>query len=482
MFMLSLLLVFYGSHISGNDFWWHVKVGQWVVEHRSVPDHDIFSWVGMMDNIEWTPHEWLSDVIFYLILKAGGELGVFMFSLGSGILMCGLMAWKMRKRLEESMGLTCLFLALFTVQVTMFFYGRPHLFSNFLLFGEMYLLYRFRDHEDFKGIYGVPVIAALWSNLHGGSANLSYILPIVMLAGGLKEFSFGRVESVKFTRRQRITLLCIAAASAGAILINPVGMDVLIYPYKSMNDDFMLSVISEWASPDAKQLGQLLFMFLPVFIIVSGMIFGKKKLKLSDALFMLFFLVLFFRSIRFCIIFCIAGSFFGGAYFIPIKSKDIKKVRDVVIVLGVGGAFVAGALWYFISGLMKSDGNYIDKVLSDEMVSFVKEHPAQRIYNDYDLGEGLIYNDIEVFVDARADLFAQEYLLRDAVGLLYVQKSEAKLNEGQKRVLEPEDIIGKYEFDAFLVGKSRGIYFYLKNDSRFQLVKEDENNAYFITK
>ena len=37
-FLVPIVIMFYcfGSGISGNDFWWHIKVGEYVVDHQVV--------------------------------------------------------------------------------------------------------------------------------------------------------------------------------------------------------------------------------------------------------------------------------------------------------------------------------------------------------------------------------------------------------------------------------------------------------------
>src|SRR5690606_13206594 len=52
-----------------QDEWWHLKTGQWLWQHRALPVHDIFTYTG--ENIRWYNHEWLSQVIFYGIFRAG---------------------------------------------------------------------------------------------------------------------------------------------------------------------------------------------------------------------------------------------------------------------------------------------------------------------------------------------------------------------------------------------------------------------------
>ena len=34
------------SGMSGNDFWWHLKAGQWIFENKTIPTKALFTWYG----------------------------------------------------------------------------------------------------------------------------------------------------------------------------------------------------------------------------------------------------------------------------------------------------------------------------------------------------------------------------------------------------------------------------------------------------
>jgi len=120
--------------ISGNDFWWHVKVGEYIVENGAVPVTDIFSWYGMAKGIGWTAHEWLADVIFYIIHSAFGNIGIYVFSVCGAIILYILLWYNAKRYIEKNILIAGLFFVLFAIITSLFFYGRPHVFSYFLLF------------------------------------------------------------------------------------------------------------------------------------------------------------------------------------------------------------------------------------------------------------------------------------------------------------------------------------------------------------
>src|SRR5438034_5008332 len=52
------------------DIWWHLRVGQWVVDHSAVPTNDPFSLPGQEKN--WVAYSWLYEVLVYGLVQAFG--------------------------------------------------------------------------------------------------------------------------------------------------------------------------------------------------------------------------------------------------------------------------------------------------------------------------------------------------------------------------------------------------------------------------
>src|SRR4051794_41017122 len=62
------------------DLWWHLKAGQQIIDTRSVPHTDDYSFT--KQGSEWVAHEWLSEVIIDGIYRLSGLVGlVTIFSL-----------------------------------------------------------------------------------------------------------------------------------------------------------------------------------------------------------------------------------------------------------------------------------------------------------------------------------------------------------------------------------------------------------------
>lgn len=479
-YVIPIVIMFYcfGSGISGNDFWWHIKVGEYVVENQTVPTTDIFSWYGVEQGIEWTAHEWLADVIFFLIFNCFGSVGIFIFALGSAVLLYACL-WNVAKRYNSNNILfSGLFFSLFAVLSSLFFYGRPHVFSYFLLFFELALLYDFYENPKSKKVYLIPAIAVLWSNLHGGSSNLAYILCLLFLVCGIFNVSFGRIENEPMTKRNLVKLGGITLATILAILVNPIGVRVLSYPYVNLSDELSMTLISEWQAPDAKLIGNIILYYLPIVLMSIGLLSENKKIRLIDLVVMLSFLFLFFRSARFIVLWYIAASFYAFRYIPHIRVKEIKKVSEKIAV----GALAILLLLPLVVGVSEGVKNYqneklISTVISDEAIESIKSDSPKRIFNDYNIGETLIYNDIPVFFDARADLYAQENIMADGASLMYLEQAN---KTAEKAYVDVDGLIEKYSFDAVAILKVRPLYSYIvSHPERFSLVYEDSTVAYY---
>ena len=473
-----IILYCFSGGISGNDFWWHVKVGEWVCENKSVPTSDIFSWYGMEKNIAWTAHEWLADVIFYIIYSLFGSAGIYLLSLFAALAMVYILIWNGREYIKRNVLISGLYFVMLSVVCYMFFYGRPHMFSFFLLFFELKILYEFMTRPDTKKIYIIPVLAWAWSNLHGGSSNLSYILCFIFIVCITVKFKLGRVEGERFANKHIIRLALVAIMAICAILINPVGIHVLTYPYSNLGDALQMGNISEWAAPDAKLMGNLILYFVPIVLMTVGIITEERKVRFIDIAIMCSFLFLFFRSARFIMLWYIAATFYAFPYMPECKVKTIAGKLEKVTLLVANLAVVIGIVYFAGKVVGKLDStNLIRTVVSDDMIRVVKEDNPKRLYNDYNTGETLIYNDIEVFFDARADLYSAHNIMADGLSLMLLEQADS---DSETVYVDVEALMDKYQFDAILILKNRPLYAYLiSHPERYECIYEDDTMGYF---
>ena len=397
---LGIVLMVLSQGMSGNDYWWHVKTGEWILHHGRIPENDIFSWIGIEYSIDWIPHEWLSDVIFYYIYSLGGHSAVYLFVLflANGFIVT--IHFFARKAFQRNVLIIGCFLVFTSVIVTSVFYPRPQVFSNYIFLIVVWCLYQFIEHKNTKVLFFIPFITVLWSNLHGGFAMLSYVLCFILLIFSLLPIK-GRILSNRLNWNERGKLLVVSVLSVLAIVINPIGFKVLLYPFINQGDNLMVSVITEWQAPDCKKPGEFLLYFIPIAFAIICFIGNRKRIRLIDFVYFGFFVFLFLRSVRFILLWYIF-MLFGGLKYIPVLK--VKRITHPIEYITTACATL-GALAFLCYGLVGSVNTIvlspepIRSEVSSQMIQYIKsEDVSIRLFNDYDYGGELIFNDIPVFL------------------------------------------------------------------------------------
>src|SRR5437763_5188305 len=82
---VTVLLLYYAilfavpnKLLSDPDTFWHIRVGQWILDHAQFPTVDVFSYTA--GGKPWISTEWLSEVIFATAFKFGGWHAVVLLS------------------------------------------------------------------------------------------------------------------------------------------------------------------------------------------------------------------------------------------------------------------------------------------------------------------------------------------------------------------------------------------------------------------
>ena len=211
--------------------------------------------------------------------------------------------------------------------------------------------------------------------------------------------------------------------------------------------------------------------------MLFGFLAEEAEIRLIDLLVMGLFVFLFLRSQRFIILWYIAAVFCAFRYMPEARIAEIKSRFEYLI---LGATFVAvvvgNIVCLFVTYQNMRQGNsMILKLLSDEMLTFLSEDEPQRLYNDYDYGGELIFHEIPVFWDGRADLYAAEHIMENASNLLYVRSNGKGTNSSYI-----EELISYYDFDAFLISRERPLCEYLlSHPEKYRIAFSDGEAIFF---
>ncbi len=240
--LLALATIFlfglFSPEIYDSDFWWHLRTGQFVVEHRALPVPDPFSWTTSFAHDTYPgesrtrqfnlTHEWLAQVAFYAVYRIAGFPGIVAARALTMTAICalaGLIAWRRRNSVY-----TGILAALAAASVLrLFALDRPYQITYLFLLVTLAVL------EFRRFLWLLPPLFLIWANCHGG-----YFLGwIVMLAWC--------AESVVRRRPDRPLWLA-TALSILASGINPNGFQTFraLLDYRQ---SFLQTQLLEWTRP-----------------------------------------------------------------------------------------------------------------------------------------------------------------------------------------------------------------------------------------
>ena len=451
IFTILIISITFGLMVflrSDPDALWHFSAGKYMVDHHQILTHDVFSWY--LAGKYWMSHEWLFEVIIYLYYSIFSDKYLIIFSLVNVLGLLLLIYYTNKDDIIKNKVFS-LFWLTFSIIIGPYIVGRPQLISYILLALTIYLLKDLYDNKDSKKIYFLPLIGIIWSNVHGGSSNLIYIYTFIFMICSLFTFKFSKLESTRKSKKQILTYLIIGLLCMLTININPHGFKMFLYPYQNLNDSFMVNNITEWRATSLAITADLFYVGF-VFFIFMVMLLSKKKIRLLDFIIFLSVVFLGFRSVRFWAYTYIIMSYFIY-YYIP-KRKDDPGTQEIIMLISIGLLIVFGLSY---KNIYK---NTHKLNISEKMINRIKYEKPKRLYNVYDLGGELIYNDIKVFIDGRADLYSK-YNFMDAVNI-------SRLGGDFK------ERIKYYNFDYLLVNSDFQLQYYLNNSDEFELIYSDK--------
>ena len=232
-----LLLGIFSPEIADSDFWWHLKTGQYIVERHALPAPDPFAFTTASAHDAYAgeaatryfnlTHEWLAQVVLYLVYAAGGFGGVVLWRAAMLAAFCGVAGWLAWRRSGGwYRGIAAAFLC--AAVAAPFAQDRPFLFTF------VFLAATFAVAETRRALWLLPPLFVIWANCHGG-----FFLGWVVLACYAIE--------AWVARRDR-SLAIVSAVAVLASGLNPNGFRVLpvLIDYRR---SFLQSKLLEWAPP-----------------------------------------------------------------------------------------------------------------------------------------------------------------------------------------------------------------------------------------
>jgi beta-lactamase class A len=257
------------SRIGDNSFFWHLQTGRQILNH-GIPYEDPYSFTA--PGVRWVAQSWLAELLYGALDRTAGLFGVRLLVAVTGAMLATL-TYRLVLRLCHD-HLVAVGLTLAAVGASFTLWSARPLFLGLLLFVGVLWIVEVPDSPLGRRLYvGLPVLLWVWANIHG-----TYALGFAYLGLHL----LGRwLEGAPPWRGRERVLVQAAALALAAVLINPYGPGIVIFPVKLLGRGEILRQVTEWRSPDIHTIqGIMLAVWAVVFL--ACLVMGRRRLSRRD--------------------------------------------------------------------------------------------------------------------------------------------------------------------------------------------------------
>lgn len=476
LFAAALGIFLFSISEMDSDFYWHAKLGEYIVQNKKIMDADTFSWLSAENGYTEYAHSWLGSIIVYgyahlsEILFGFPEYGAVALGITNVLLLYCITYFCFIRPIPNKQAFYKILLAAFSGIAYAFFTmtARPIAFSNALFVVMVWLLYRTKTDENSKAFLWLPVVSLVWANIHGGTVVLIPVfIQFFIIVSFIKSFRFRNLYHEAPTGKARfktpVHLLIALFSSFFAGCINPYGISLYTYAFLQNNAE-----VKEFVAEFQPAYLAYPIVSVNLFIIV-GLLLCSKKVRASAFAMVFGSLYLAGFRLRYGNYMVLLLPIFIASL---IQDNDWKQLH---IILHIRKVFygVSAASLLFVCGAFAAISNPTCTFLKHktkpkaEALEFVKEHDYKRMFSSYNIGGYLIYYDIPSFVDSRADLF----------GGTEMKAAISFSGFHMDTIEEVENYIQEKRFDAYLldVKDSKLLISYLKQTC--DVVYEDDTFA-----
>lgn len=247
-----------------SDTWWHLRSGSVILATHTIPYTDMFSLTRLGQ--AWIDQSWLFQIVMSVVFQLAGNVGLALLT--AALATVGMLFTFMACR--GNVYLRAFVMILSAATAAVFWSPRPQMASFVLSAVVLYLLYAYK-RKVFDRLWLIPVLMAVWVNLHSGFA-IGFIFMGAFIVGEI--FNYQPWPHIR-------KLLFIVVLSVAALLLNPYTVRMLLYPFQTAGLGVLEQFIQEWASPDFHMRETWPFLML-LFGTLAAVGFSKRGWDWTD--------------------------------------------------------------------------------------------------------------------------------------------------------------------------------------------------------
>lgn len=441
LYPLAIILLSVGLSlrpIADYDIWWHLKTGEVIWNLKEILRYDIFSYSAF--GAPWINHEWLSQIILWLVFKFTQINGlIFLFVLITIGISTFIFKGSLCLTKSKMISLWSVFLIMASIADRII--ARPYLIGYLALAAMLYLIHNFII-EKRKAVFLIPIVQILWVNAHGGA-----ILGPIIICG----FWFGeRVQSFfgagdPLDEKEIKNLSLIALLTIAAAFINPYTFKAFTFPLEHLQMKNILLYTGEWIPtfyPQLDNLTSTLVFKLTLYLSIISCIANIRNSRLSHILLIVLMGILSAKSKRFIpdfqiVVIPILMFNFQQAFK---RYKHEFKYRKLIEILNLSIIISATSIFIQIGFPMDTRAQYLDTMglgvnptfAPTGLSEFIRTSKINgKMFNLMHIGGYLIFAnwpDTLVRIDGRTPVFGDSFY-HEHIQSLYKPDKFERLDE-----------------------------------------------------
>lgn len=452
------------SGIADTDFFWHLTYGEWMVEHRTIPSGDFFSWTFPGQPYQLT--QWLGEYSMGLAYTVAGTTGTKLLAVALAAVTIGF-SWKAAERyvhpaMALGVAVVCNLIQIVTPM-------RPQLYTFALLSVGIWMISGWLATNSRRYLLGYPLLLALWVNLHGGFIVGLVMIGLTALGLSVEDRQAGR----SLLNRSAAFVWCMVAASTAATLLNPYG-------YKAILTVLMIgglrssSVISEWMPVNlTTEIGWFYLLNLVPFVALLAIPQARPRFTIGIlAGFFLIFGVIANRQVAMC-----------AAVMAPLTSALLARTSQyeqmLLTLSNPSRPLIHLMLSVLLAGAYPSISGYGDTKWASTINNqypvqatdfLVRNNLTHRVLSDTLEASYLIHRRIPVFIDGRMDLYLDPFF--------FTWYLAARAAPGWDRLLatyHPEAMLLRHEMAIRQAALAQGSWKQVYEDTHYSILVPSES-------
>ena len=471
--LLVMATLFIITNIPDSDTFFLIKTGEHIVEN-GVPHINPFI---IHKNFSIIVQQWLFDVGIFHTYNALGNFGLFLFVLIAFVCTVFMM-YNFLKLFTNNTIITKFTTFMFGFLIFGYQTARPSCVSIILFITLLYCLEQYHRTKKIKWLFLLPILSLLQVNIHSSMWPLMIVFTVPYF---FPYINLSETFSVKKWFKDNYKVLVFVFSMLLCGLINPYGVDGILYVIKSYNSANSLDII-ELMPPKILSINGfvilatiiLLTIWLPkLFEDVFKNKINKHQdfIRLYGLLGTLLLSIFHIRNMWFLLLW-LCPIVIKKIEFLSIKKKKKNKIFTTIILYTLTVLIICGII-ILNNGSYSSLTNSDSRVAPMNAINYMNEYKKESIVLFAELNNGAYceFKGYKVYMDARPELFAKIINNKEDIISEYID-----LKNGN---IDFDKFILKYNFTHMISSNNTLLNAHLRECNDFKLVVEGNGYCLF---